>query len=227
MTKRVLQVALEAPCAVAEMSVADSAGNGSVTLVGIGSGCMDLTEHLAILAPPDTDMYRMRLKLDRPSLSTCVDQTSPQECLALAQHPGEALWEATVGWWEFSSHHLGGSYARTRKAPPACTEVYDTLVEPAAFSNVRAQGEGAVASGMLGPAVLKGPECKGPDWDRPPGQQVLSHCVSAPAPPSAVLACLRRLHHAWLSMQGAGRRGSGDLTAEGGVCVGRCLGTRC
>lgn len=117
------------------------------------------------------------VKLDRPSLSGCIDQASGAACRALQAHPGESLWQSTVGWWEFSAKYVQGSFQRGRSSSKGCAELYPTHVEPSSFRNLRllanaSEGASVATSQLLGSAVLQGPQCKGQDWDRPPEEQV-------------------------------------------------------
>ena len=166
-------VGMEAVCSLAGLRLNSSNDNGGdVTLVAVGSGCQDVSEVESLLhGPPAADLA---LKLDRPSLSPCVDQSTGSACAALEQAEGEALWQATVGWWEFEVRHLGGNFSRARHTSNACTEQFETNVRPSSFSNLRAQSD---SHETLGPAVLQGPSCKGVDWDRAPGSELSAHNI--------------------------------------------------
>eukprot|EP00961_Rhodomonas_salina_P190706 2573165-Rhodomonas_salina.4 len=65
--------------------------------------------------------------LDRPSLHPCLDQSTGAACLALAQTLPEALWTATVGWWDFASANAVGTLQRPRKTSEGCQEQHPTL----------------------------------------------------------------------------------------------------
>ena len=133
-------VGMEAVCSLAGLRLNSSNDNGGdITLVAVGSGCQDVSEVESLLhGPPAADLA---LKLDRPSLSPCVDQSTGSACAALEQAEGEALWQATVGWWEFEVRHLGGNFSRARHTSNACTEQFETNVRPPIFSNLRAQSD--------------------------------------------------------------------------------------
>jgi len=118
---------------------------------------------------------KLALKLDRPSLSACVDQSTGSECKKMRVEPPQSLWEVTVGWWQFETRHLGGSFFRTRSSQNSCNERFDTYVQPSSFRNLR-QPKGALRnSSVVGAAELQGPVCKSDDWDRHPGSQLSVH----------------------------------------------------
>ena len=162
-----MQVPVQAPCSTATIELATASGHAE-QLLAVGTGCQEPSEIQSVLE----DAGDHAVKLDRPMLSACVDQASGTQCQALKAHGGEALWLATVGWWEFGTKYIEGSFQRARSAALGGAELHDTFVQPSSFRNLRALENATDDGALLGGAVLQGPQCKGPDWDRPPGQQV-------------------------------------------------------
>lgn len=169
---RLRQVDVEAACSTATLEL-PAAGGETEELLAIGTGCQGVSEVQSVLQDAGDHL----VKLDRPSLSDCVGLASGSECRALKAHPGESLWHSTVGWWEFDTRYVHGSFERGRSSAKGCAEQYATHIQPSSFRNLRLLGDAmhdAGGASLLGPAVLQGPQCKGQDWDRPPERQVPS-----------------------------------------------------
>ena len=67
-------------------------------------------------------------------------------------------WQGTVGYWKMDRESIGGSYRRDVMRQDHCQERFPTYIAPAAVTD---------SAGLLGPAVLRGPACKGGMWDLP------------------------------------------------------------
>eukprot|EP00960_Hanusia_phi_P061458 764851-Hanusia_phi.AAC.2 len=67
-------------------------------------------------------------------------------------------WMGTAGLWNFSFEAAQGSYVRGLNSLNGCAETQPTLIRPSEIRD---------SSGILGPAVLKGPRCKSGAWDLP------------------------------------------------------------
>jgi hypothetical protein len=82
-------------------------------------------------------------------------------------------WMNTVGLWDLVPDQFEGVYQRAANRAGGCGEAHPTVIAPAAVRDVTA---------LLGPAVLKGPDCKGGVWDLGGGQSpsLLSFAEAGP-----------------------------------------------
>jgi hypothetical protein len=148
----------EDPCeATGDGAVGASRGAGAVT------GCQPLGQEMVLVTLVSPGLSRVSARAWR--LGTLPSDIAVSPPILIEKHDGPTLeasdWMGTVGFWKFTRAYLSGTYSRPISSANGCRERMPTYIAPAAVSD----------TARLGNAVLRGPTCKGGEWD-------LSHDLS-------------------------------------------------
>lgn len=148
----------EDPCEATGDGAAGASGGA-----GAGAGCQPLGQEMVLVTVVSPGLSRVSARAWR--LGTLPSDVAVSRAILIQKNDGPTLeasdWMGTVGFWKFTRAYLSGTYSRPISSANDCRERMPTYIAPAAVSD----------TARLGNAVLRGPTCKGGEWD-------LSHDLS-------------------------------------------------